>query len=119
MSTKTKTFKCKACGKTSEKIGVTSYARQVFNVASGDYTNTEVGETLHGFCLNCSAEIPAEQMTALTGLHLEPDYHSLLADVVKKAKVEVHTVKGYLDGIAHVSLVAVNKARTALGLKAL
>jgi hypothetical protein len=115
---KVKSYTCKSCGKTSEKIGVTSLCRQNLHIASDDWTDLEVGETLHGFCLECSAEIPADVMKKiLKGGVMAPDYQALLSKLVRNAQVECHTVKGYLDGSASVNLILLNKARTALGLQ--
>jgi hypothetical protein len=149
MSTKkVKTYTCKACGKTSEKIGVTSFCRQTLTLASDDWSSPEVGETLHGFCLDCCAEVPENIMKKfLKGGEITVDHQSLLIDplplgasqhdldinvrndfavvsaedLAKNAKVLVHGIKGYdaFDGRATVSLKALNKARVALGYKAL
>jgi hypothetical protein len=111
MSTKTKTFKCQACGKTSEKIGVTSIARQILSLATDEWNHLEVAETLHGFCLACSAEVPAVTMKELLkGGEMAPDYHSLLSDLVNPDYVPVPS------GSTIVSLKLLNKARVALGL---
>jgi hypothetical protein len=112
MSTKkVKTYTCKSCGKTSEKIGVTSFCRQTLNVDSGDYSSPEVGEALHGFCLECSAEVPANILKKfLKGGEISVDHQSLLLALVNSVDTE---------GIARptVSLEALNKARVALGYK--
>jgi len=79
---KVKSYTCPHCGKTSEKIGVTSICRQHLYIESDDWTDLEVGETLHGFCLECSAEVPADVMKEiLQGGELAPDHQSLLRDL--------------------------------------
>jgi len=58
---------CK-CGDVSGKIGISSVCTQTLDLKSGDYTNTDVGDTLHGFCLECGAIIPNKRLKTLTGL---------------------------------------------------
>ena len=64
---KTKTYTCKACGKKSEQIGVSSVCTQTLTLESDDWTNLEVGETLSGFCLECGEPIPAKKLKTLIG----------------------------------------------------
>jgi hypothetical protein len=117
MSTKkVKSYTCKSCGKTRERIGVTSFCRQTLHIDSDSWTDLEIRETLHGFCLDCCAEVPANIMKKfLKGGEITVDHQSLLTELV------IHGIKGYakFDGIAQVSLKALNKARMALGYKAL
>ena len=63
-----KTYTCPSCKTKSEKIAITSHCRQTFHIGTDSYTDTNVGETLHGFCLNCCAIIPKKKLKALTGL---------------------------------------------------
>ena len=70
MATKRKATKytCKNCGKVVTKIGVTSLCRQTYHLGSDSYTDLEVGDTDHGFCLECSGELPTKDFKRLTGL---------------------------------------------------
>lgn len=109
---KVKQFKCTTCGETNTRIGVTSLARQNLNVQTDEWTDLEVGETLHGFCLECAAEIPMAQFKKLTGIkNVEPDHKATLIDLVNSAETEG------CDNCATVSLEALNKARLVLGWK--
>lgn len=65
---KAKTYTCPSCKTKSEKIAITSTCRQTLHIGTNSFTNTDVGETLHGFCLNCCAIIPMKKLKTLTGL---------------------------------------------------
>lgn len=58
-------FKCSKCGKFSAKIGVLSYARQTLDLLSGNYTDPEVDDTIHGYCPHCGETIPVDQLEEL------------------------------------------------------
>lgn len=53
-------FTCPDCGKTQTRIGVTSECRQTLNLKTDEYTNLEVGDTQHCFCIECGVELPKE-----------------------------------------------------------
>lgn len=82
-----KTYTCKSCGSKFEKIGVTSVCRQAFHIGSDDYTDTNVEETINGFCLQCGHMIPAKDLKRLTGLTSEGVFVSHKAwDVISAAE---------------------------------
>lgn len=104
-------MKCKACGKELEKVVVVSIARQTLNIATDEYTDLEVNETLRAIC-DCWEELSQEQVKEL-GLNPEPDHQAALINLVNSAET------AGCDGCATVSLEALNQARAALGWKAL
>jgi hypothetical protein len=59
---KSKTFTCKSCRKKQSRVGVLSECRQTLNIATDEWTNLEVGDTTHAFCLNCCRELTPGQM---------------------------------------------------------
>lgn len=62
-------YTCKNCKKVVTKIGVTSLCRQTYHLRSDSYTDLEVGDTYHGFCIECGAELPTKDFKRLTGLN--------------------------------------------------
>jgi hypothetical protein len=105
-----KTYTCKSCGVKSEKIGVVSEATQTLTLASDDWEDLTVDDTLYGSCLECGAKIPAKDLKRLTG-ESGKDYRAVLEDLVNDVETEG------CDGCGTVSKAALNKARKALGYK--
>jgi len=95
---------------TSEKIGVNSICRQTLNVDSDDWTDLEVGETLHGFCLGCGEMIPVEEMKKLD---LEPVVEESARCLLESVCNSFQTAG--CDGCGTVSLEVINKIRKILG----
>jgi len=62
-------YTCKVCKKKIFRIGIVSACRQTFYLGGSDsYTDLEVEETSHGFCLECVSPIPNKDLKRLTGL---------------------------------------------------
>lgn len=108
-----KTYTCHSCGTKSEKIGVSSSCTQTLNLTTDDWTNLDVGDTHHGFCLECAVLIPAAKLKKLTGLQQVSfkDYQGTLINLVNSAET------AGCDNCATISLEALNKARKILGYK--
>ena len=93
---------------------MTSFCRQTLNIELNDWSSPEVGETIHGFCLECCAEVPKSIMKKfLKGGKITEDYPDILKELVNGAETAAFV------GNATVSLEVLNKARVALGYKAL
>lgn len=60
-------YTCKNCKKVVTKIGVASKCTQTLHLGSDSYTDTEVGDSEYGYCLECGAELPTKDFKRLTG----------------------------------------------------
>jgi hypothetical protein len=69
MAKKAIKYTCKNCRKVVTKIGVTSSCIQTYHLGSDSYTDLEVGETDHGFCIECGGELPTKDFKRLIGLN--------------------------------------------------
>jgi hypothetical protein len=65
MDFKCKNSKCPSKGKAQDAIGVASECTQILTLASDDWSNLEVGDTLYGYCLECNTRIPPKTLTKL------------------------------------------------------
>jgi hypothetical protein len=68
-----KTYTCKNCRRTVEKIGIVSRCCQTFHLDYDDYTDLEVMDTFYAFCLDCGTRIPATDLLKFTGLREHED----------------------------------------------
>jgi hypothetical protein len=57
--------KCPSKGKLQNRIGVVSECTQTLNLVTDEYTTLDVVDSLYGYCLECSARIPAKVLTKL------------------------------------------------------
>ena len=57
---------CKLRGQPQDSILIESKCTQTLTMAGDQWENTEVGETIAGYCQECAHEIPKETLTQLT-----------------------------------------------------
>lgn len=56
---------CKGCGKPLDRVIVESKCTQVLTTETNEFHDTEVGETLAGYCRNCGKKIPPRILKTL------------------------------------------------------
>ena len=59
------TYKCPQCGTRSERIIIESRCTQKLTIADNSYDDMEAGETLAGYCIECTASIPLRTVKRL------------------------------------------------------
>ena len=69
---KAKTYTCKNCDTQSTKIGVASICTQRLSIPDDNWDDLEVGDTLHGYCLECGTRIPAAVLKRILGHEAKP-----------------------------------------------
>lgn len=77
-----KTYTCPHCKKKSESIGVQSYCNQTLHIKTDDWSDLEVGDTVEGYCLECSTPITETAMTKIMGS--KGNYAPLASIITKK-----------------------------------